>query len=349
MRLRFSQLQTQLERGLAPLYMLSGEEPLQLMEAADAIRARARTEGFGEREVFHVEPGFDWGALQAASDSLSLFAERRLLELRMPTGKPGVTGAKLLQAYAERPPEDTVLLIEAGKLDKGVQNSAWYKAVETAGVAVQVWPLEGRDLLDWIDNRLRSRGLVSSREAVALIAERVEGNLLAAAQEADKLSLLLGRGELGVDEVLGAVGDSARYNVFDLGDAVLTGDARRAVKVLEGLRGEGVEPVLVLWSLHREAGTVAGVAEALARGASPAAATQKVWPNKRKPLVQKAAARRPVTHWREQLARCARVDRTIKGQSPGNPWDELVQLTLGLSGVVLFPQGEQGKAPGNPR
>jgi DNA polymerase III subunit delta len=335
MRLKPDQLAGHLEKGLAPVYLFTGDEPLQLMEAADAVRAAARARGFAEREVFTVEKGFDWGQVEAASDSLSLFAEQRILEVRLPTGKPGPQGSRVLEAFAGRPAEDTLLMVHAGKLDRGVQNSKWVKALEQAGVMIQVWPLSLSETAGWITRRLRARGLQPDQPAVRLLAERVEGNLMAAAQEVEKLALLRGGGPLDADGVLESVSDAARYTIYDLADAALTGDITRAVHVLNGLRGEGVEAVLILWALTREVRQLADISEKVHAGTAPAQAMKGVW-SRRQPLVRKALSRHPVGGWRALLSHCALVDRTIKGQAPGSAWDELLQLTTGIAGRAMF-------------
>lgn len=335
MRLKPDQLERHLEKGLAPVYLLAGDEPLQLMEAADAVRAAARVHGYTEREVFVVEKGFDWGAIEAASDSLSLFAEQRIIELRLPTGKPGTQGAKMLEAYAGRPAADTLLMVHAGKLDKSAQNSKWLKALEKAGVMVQVWPLSLSETAGWIARRLRARGMEPDEPAVRLLAERVEGNLLAAAQEVEKLALLRGAGPLDAEGVLEAVSDAARYTIYDLADAALAGDGARAVHVLNGLRGEGVDAVLVLWALSREVRSLTDIAEKLDAGVPQAQAMKAVW-SRRAPLVKKALSRHRAAGWRRLLAHCARTDRVIKGQAAGSAWDELLQLTTGVAGRPLF-------------
>ena len=252
MKLRFEQLSEHLQQGLRPIYLLSGDEPLQLGEAADAIRAQARAQGFAEREVMHVEAGFDWNALAAASDTLSLFAEQRLIDLRLPSGKPGKEGGAALAEYAANPPQDTVLLITSGKLDKNAAKAKWYKALDSAGVTLQVWPVEANQLPRWVGQRMRARGLSASPEAAQLLAERVEGNLLAAAQEIEKLLLLYGESSVDAEMVEQGVADSARYDIFELVDTALLGDAPRVARIMEGLHGEGVEPILILWALVRE-------------------------------------------------------------------------------------------------
>ena len=333
MKLKPEQLATHLQRPLAPVYVLSGDEPLLVQEAADAIRASARAQEYTERLVMFVESSFDWNTLTQAADSLSLFAERRLLELRMPGGKPGDAGSKALQAYAERPADDTVLLVICGKLDKASPSSKWYQALEQAGVTVQIRPVELRALPAWISQRMQQKGLRPSREAVALLAERIEGNLLAAVQEIDKLLLLYGPGPLDIDAVTAAVADSARFDVFILVDAALEGGAARVVRVLDGLREEGVEPVLLVWALARELRQLAAIAEQLGRGTTLAAALahQKVW-DKRKPLLERAVKRHGAPRWRALIRHCARIDRMVKGMEQGSAWDELVQLALAMAG-----------------
>lgn len=336
MRLRYEQLLSHLQQGLQPLYLLSGDEPLQLMEAADAIRARAREQGFGEREVFHAESGFDWSSLTEASGSLSLFAEQRLLELRLPSGKPGREGGAALADYANNPPPDTVLLVISGKIDAASQKSKWYKALDAAGVTLQVWPVEPGALPGWALNRMRSRGMQPSTEAAQILAERVEGNLLAAAQEVEKLRLLYGEGRIDVEQVEEGVADSARYDIFELVDTALLGDAARTSRVVDGLRAEGVEPILVLWALLREIRTMAQMAGELTHGDSAEAVIGKyrVW-EKRKGPVRAGLQRHPLKRWLQLLRRAGRIDRMIKGVEPGNPWDELLQLALLMAGVRL--------------
>ena len=253
-------LEATLKKGLLPIYFFSGDEPLQLGEAADAVRRHAREQGYTEREVMHVDKGFDWNELLMASNSMSLFAEKRVIDLRLPSGKPGKDGGAALVEYAGRPPEDTVLLISSGKVDKRSQSAKWYTALDKVGATLQVWPVETADMPRWLDQRLRSRGLQTEKDAVRVIADRVEGNLLAAAQEVDKLVLLNGTGALSLEQVESAVADSARFDVFGLVDAALEGDAPRLTRMLDGLRGEGVEPILVLWALARELRSLADMA-----------------------------------------------------------------------------------------
>jgi DNA polymerase-3 subunit delta len=342
MQLKPEQLAQHLKKGLAPVYLIHGDELLIVQEAADAIRAAARARGYSDREVFTVERDFDWNRLTEASNSLSLFAERRILEVRMPGAKPGEAGGKALRDYAARPAEDTLLLVVSGKLDAQQRKSKWVTDLEAAGAGIPVWPVDARALPQWIRARMQGRGLQPTPEAVELLAERVEGNLLACAQEIDKLALLVGAGPVDAAAVTAAVADSARFDVFGLVDSALAGEAGRSLRMLAGLRGEGVEPVLVVWALARELHTLAALAWETARGEPPGQvmARHRVWQTRQGPI-GRALARHKLDTWLDLLARCARLDQTVKGQAPGNPWDELVQLCLLLAGRPLPLAGEE--------
>jgi DNA polymerase-3 subunit delta len=336
-RLRPEQIQAHLGKGLAPVYLVSGEEPFQLEQVSTAIRNKALELGHTDREVMHVERGFDWQQLNASADALSLFADKRQLELRMPSGKPGDAGSKALQSYCDNPPTDTVLLIVAGKLEKAQQNTKWFKALEQTGVVVQVWPVEADKLPHWLNERMRLRDIQPTPEALAMLADRVEGNLLAADQELEKLRLLTGGGTVDAEQVAAAVSDSARFDVFSLVDTTLLGDAARAVRILYGLQGEGVEPVLVLWALGREIRSLTGMSRALQQGQAmgQVLAQYRVW-DKRKRPVQAALQRYPLKRWQGLLWQVGEIERVIKGQAAGKPWDELLQLTLKVAGAPLF-------------
>ncbi len=336
MQLRPEQLSAHLEKSLAPVYLIHGEELLIVQEAADAIRASARAQGYSEREVFNVEKGFDWDQLLEAGNSLSLFAEKRILEVRIPTGKPGDAGGKALRAYAERPAEDILLMVICGKLETAQRKAKWVTDLDDAGVSITCWGVDARQLPNWISQRMQQVGLKPSAGAVQLLAERVEGNLLAAAQEIDKLVLLHGTGTLDEQAIASAVSDSARFDVFGLVDSALEGHSARCMRMLDGLRAEGVEPVVISWALARELRSLAQMAWGMAQGDTAAAVMNryKVWRN-RQPLVGKALRRYKLAAWQLLLGKCAEIDRIVKGQAPGNAWDELVQLCLGLSGTRL--------------
>ncbi len=335
-------LQADLARDLAPIYLISGDEPLLMAEAGDMVRAQARSEGFGEREVLTADRYFDWSELAAAGGAMSLFAEKRLIELRIPGGKPGTAGSKALVGFASSPPEDVLLLVLVPRLDKRAMQAAWVKALDRAGRVVQVWPPERARLPGWIATRMREAGLEPGAGVAELIADRVEGNLLAADQEVRKLSLLLEPGRVEMEDVTRAVADSSRYDVFDLVDALDQGELARCHRILAGLRGEGVEPVLVLWAVARELRALATASWEAGRGKREDQALRAVgiWP-RRQPAA-KAAIRR---HRRAGLLRLVRqasaVDRIIKGAQPGRPWQALADLATEMAGV---PQGNRGAA-----
>lgn len=345
MKISPAQLAKQLKGPLAPVYVVSGDEALLCQEAADAIRGAARTQGFGERQVFNADAGFDWGQLYEAGASLSLFAEKRLLELRLPSGKPGDKGAAAILEYLQRPAEDTVLLIGLPKLDASAQKSKWGKALLDGPQVqfVQVWPVDAQQLPQWIRQRLAQAGLSASQEAVELIAARVEGNLLAAAQEVEKLKLLVEGNQLDVDTVQAAVADSARFDVFGLIDCALRGEAAHALRMLDGLRGEGVEPPVILWALARELRLLANLALQYGHGVplerAFAQARPPVW-EKRRPLLAKALQRHSSARWNQLLLEAQRIDAQIKGQAEGDPWNGLGHLTLAIAGQRLPLQPE---------
>ncbi|MET1078690.1 MAG: DNA polymerase III subunit delta [Pseudomonas sp.] len=340
MKLNPAQLAKHLQGALSPVYVVSGDEHLLCQEACDAIRAATRQQGFSERQVFNADPSFDWGSLLQAGASLSLFADKRLLELRVPSGKPGDKGTAALLHYLARPAEDTVLLISLPKLDGSTQKTKWAKALIDGADAVflQIWPVETTQLPQWIRQRLAQAGLAASAAAVELIAARVEGNLLAAAQEIEKLKLLASAGQVDVDTVQAAVADSARFDVFGLIDAALNGEASHALRMLEGLRGEGVETAVILWALAREVRLLASLAQQYSQGVplekAFSQARPPVW-DKRRPLVSKALQRHSAARWQQLLMDAQRIDAQIKGQAIGDPWISLSRLSLMIAGQRL--------------
>ncbi len=335
MQLKPAQLGAHLhQHGLAPIYVLSGEEPLQLMESLDLIRAVAKGQGYHEREVFEVESGFDWSGFWLSVEHRSLFCAKRLLELRMPAGKPGTQGVKMLEAYVKQRPEDVVLLVQCGKLDR---QARWVEMLDKQGIWVQSMPLKPAQMETWLKQRLQKHHLQPSAAAVQLLLERSEGNLLAAAQEVHKLALLYPHGG-ALDEaaMLSAVGDHARYSLFDLSDAMLAADGARIVKIMQGLQDEGVEPLLVLWLVTRETRTLAEMAFRQARGEPLEAILQGVRSYTQRPLMQAALKRAGYRRWEALLGQCARLDRLLKGQAQGGrPWEELQSLALAFAGVIL--------------
>jgi DNA polymerase-3 subunit delta len=336
MQISPDQLPAHLKRGLAPIYFVYGEEILLVEESCRAIREAARAAGYTERQVLTVESGFDWNGLFASLQSLSLFSERRIVELRLPNGKPGEAGAKILTEIAAQPPADVVFLVICGKLEKAAREAKWARALEGAGAAIAIYPLEPAQWPAWIRRRMEARGMKPGPGVVDLLAHLMEGNLLACAQEIDKLAMLRGGGEIGLDDIEGNLSDNARFNVFALADAGLRGEAAAVERILGSLRGEGVEPVLILWALAREIRELAQMARLVAAGQPEARAmdARRVW-TKRKPLVGAALKRLPLQAWLNLLQRAARADRVIKGRGAGDIWQELQCLALGMCGLKL--------------
>ncbi|TPW17861.1 MAG: DNA polymerase III subunit delta, partial [Halothiobacillaceae bacterium] len=293
--------------------------------------------GYGERMVYDVATGFDWSSWLGASQTQSLFADRQLIELRLPSGKPGDAGVKALLTYMERLNPANLLLIITGKLDSAAHNGRWFKAVEAAGVVITVWPLTLQQLPPWLNRRAQAQGLQLSPAAIGLLVERVEGNPLAAAQELDKLYLLHGASTLDEEQVAAAVVDSARFDVYGLVDCLLEGNQNRAARILVRLAEEGVEPILILWAVTRELRLLVNLADAQQRGErlEQACGRLGVW-DKRKPLVTKALKRHPLTTWRDLLLQAGQVDRVIKGNMLGSSGDALLRLTLAIAGRPLF-------------
>jgi DNA polymerase III subunit delta len=326
-----------LARQLAPIYLVSGDEPLLLDEAADAIRARARSAGFTERQLHVVERGFDWDALLADSKELSLFAQRKIIELRLPTAAPGESGGEAIIELASAGSPDNLVLIITCKLDGRTQNSRWVTTIEQRGVVVQVWPIERARLGGWIRERLARHQLQADNAAVTMLAERVEGNLLAAHQEIEKLALLLPAGALRAEQVLESVVDSARFDVLQLGEAAMRGQGARALRILEGLRAEAVDATLALWAVNKDLQWIARAQHLMQRGQSADAALNTIFVWKpRQAAMKQALARLSRTRVSKLLLAAERVDRAIKGVlAATDPWVELEALVAGMAGAWL--------------
>jgi DNA polymerase-3 subunit delta len=325
-----------LSRQLAPIYLISGDEPLLVNEAADAVRARARAAGFTERELHVVERGFDWQALLAESRALSLFAQRKIIEIRMTNPAPGEQGGNAIGDLAAHPSADNLVLVITGKMDGRTQNSKWVNAIDKHGVVVQIWPIELTRLPAWIRDRLSRHGLKAEAAAASLLAERVEGNLLAAHQEIEKLALLLPAGALTVETVMEAVADSARYDVLQIGDAAMRGQTARALRILDGLRAEGVDATLALWAVNKDLQWIVRAQYLMERGQSADAAMNAlyVW-RPRQPAMKQALARLKAASTRSLILDAERVDRSIKGVLRTDPWVELEALVARFAGVAL--------------
>lgn len=322
-------LKQALQRGqLASTYLVSGDEDLLVGEACDAIRAAARQAGYAEREVHFPERNADWADILASAGSLSLFGDRRLIELRF-SGKAGKEGSAALQSLIAREGDDTLLLIVTPRLDFTAQSTAWVKAIEAKAAWLPIWEVGPRQLEGWLSQRLRTAGLEPTADAVTLLAARIEGNLLAAQQEIEKLKLLVPAGRLDAAAVLNAVASSARYDVFALGEAIVTGDAARAQRILAGLRGEGTEPTLVLWAITRELRNLWSIR----RGDDPARRPGPRLTSTQLAALERARPRAAKLPFARLSSRALRADRMIKGRLAGDPWDELTLLCAEFCGL----------------
>lgn len=334
MELRPDQIPGHLDKdALAPVYLLAGNEPLLAHEAADAVRGAARGAGYAEREVLHVEVGFDWDRLAFAGDSLSLFAQQRLIELYLPDKGPGKDGSAALSAYAKRPPDDTILLVLASPLDAKQRHNAWYKALAKVGVASFAWPLDAQRLPGWIEQRAGVRGVRLASDAVTVLAAQTEGNLLACAQEIDRLALLYGDETVDAETMRRVTADSARFDIFDLPAKALAGDAAGVLRSLDRLREEGVDPVPILWALVRELRTLYQAGKAQQRGELDRFLNNLRMPPARKRQLGAAAHRVKAGRLLRLLDTAAHIDQANKGAARGRPWEELVTLALGLAGA----------------
>lgn len=314
---------------LKPAYLIAGAEHLLVLEAADALRARAKELGYLEREVLDAEAGFDWNRLGDAGRSMSLFASRKLIDLRLPSGKPGKDGSAAIVEYCEAAPPDTLLLVSANDWS-GKHEGAWTKAIERVGTAVVAWPLKPAELPDWIGARMAGRGLRATPDAIALLAERVEGNLLAASQEIDKLALLHAGTRIDLETLEASVADDARYDVFRLADAAIGGDAGRALHIVAGLRAEGEELIPLLgWLLTQlrlllRLASAGGNIDAALRG-------ERIWPAAREGLFRRALKSADRGHWERCLDQAGRIDRIAKGRGDGDGWRELERLVAAIA------------------
>lgn len=329
MRISTEQLPQQLKRELAPLYTVYGAEPLLALEATDRIRARARSNDYSEREVLTAEQHFDWSQLRLSGQSQSLFASRRILEVRIPSGKPGNEGSQALQDFCTQLPADTITLIYLPEIDWRAQKGAWFGALDAAGILVEAKQVTRDALPAWLAGRLQAQEQHADEETLAFIADKVEGNLLAGYQEVQKLALLFPPGKLSFEQIREAVLDVARFDVSDLGKIMISGDAQQFARMLDGLQGEGAALPLVLWAVTEEIRALGRVMSGLASGRplQQAMRDARVW-GPRQNLIQQHVNRCTTAQIEAALVHAAHIDRTIKGLARGDVWDELLQLGL---------------------
>ncbi|MDM1696443.1 DNA polymerase III subunit delta [Thiopseudomonas alkaliphila] len=339
MQLKTDKLSQQLQQKLLPVYWVSGDELLLCQEACDKIRATCRQQGFDERQVLNADRSFDWGLLYEAGASLSLFAQKRLIELRLSSSKPGDKGAKALQEYLARPPVDTVLLINSPRFDSATLKTKWAKALLDSQdcALLQVQPIARHGLSAWIQQRLSQQGFSADLDALELIVTRVEGNLLAAVQEIEKLKLLTDETHLSLAVIQAAIADSSRYDVFSLTDAALAGDIARTVRIINGLRHEGTEIPLLLWAVARDLRQLAQASQK-AQQLGIDAALRHVWPAPRKTLFAQALKRLTPKDLAPLFLLAQQIDEQGKGQAPGDAWSTLTEVLLKLAGQPIFTQ-----------
>ncbi len=333
MHLRPEQLPAQLAKPLASIWLLHGDEPLLVAEAGDAIRAAAKKHGYTEREVLVAGPGFRWDSLWLAAGNLSLFGGNKLVDLRIPNGKPGKDGGEALTKYVAKAPRDVLLLISLPELDWSAKKAAWYTTLCQAGVAVELNAPPLTTLPDWIARRLSVQDQKADRPALEFIATHVEGNLLAAHQEIQKLGLLHPKGELTLEQVQDAVLNVARFDTDKLRFALLAGNVARCARLLDGLKAEGVATPLVLWALTTDIRALAMIKSGMDRGEALSALlkAERIFEPQRAQAIQAATSRLASGPLRVALQHAARIDRMIKGLTDGDIWDEFLQLCLRLA------------------
>ena len=330
MNVRPDQLKSSISKSVYPVYMVSGDEPLQQMESLDLIRAFLREQDFAEREILDVDAQFDWQRLMDEAANMSLFASRRIVELRLPSAKPGKQGSQVLKDYLSRPPEDTVLIINAGKIDGNSKKSAWYKAIDQSGLVVQCWPVPVDKLSHWLKQRFKARDMDADNEVLAYISQHVEGNLLAADQEIEKLYLLLGPGKITYADVAEAITSQSRYSVFELVDMLLVGNSQRVIKIITGLKAEGIAPVVVNWALTKDIRLLALASQDVS-SADFMLKRSGVWQS-RINMFKSCMSRHTPRSLQLMLKRCSYLDAVSKGMIDANIWDEIETLCVRMAG-----------------
>jgi len=332
MRIKLEQLSQHLQKQTASLYTLFGNEPLLILEAADLIRVHARQQGYTERELFTVDQHFDWSDLLNAGSNLSLFGDRKIMDIRIPSGKPGKEGGKAIETYCNALPPDTLTLITLPRIDKQGQATKWFKALETTSMLIPVYAIERDQLPGWIGQRLARQQQKADSATLQFLADQVEGNLLAAHQEIQKLALLYPDGNLTFDQVKDVVLNVARYDVYQLTDAMISANTARYTRVLTGLQGEGAAPLLILATLAEQFRQLIIIRKGLDSGQPPAQLLQaaRVWGDRQKSTLA-AAKRSNLQLLMQGLSDAAKTDRIIKGVAQGDIWNELLQLGLSLT------------------
>ncbi len=336
MRCNADQLLNQLAQTTPAVFLVYGDEQMLVEETADQIRQQLKQRGVTERQVWHVEGRFDWSQIRWREQSMSLFDNQRLIEIRLPSGAPGKDGGEIFRQFAAEPPEDTFLLIISGKIDNRSQKSKWFTALDGLGLTIPIWPVDVAQLPNWIRQRLKQKNMTIAPETAALMAERVEGNLFAAAQEIEKLTLLCPDGQVTEDIVLASVADNARFQAFGLMDTAISGQAAKIPRMVQQIRAEGTEILAlfsaVSWSLHRLVTMAIQLEQGQQLDFIFRAQKPPVW-DKAKPMMSKALQRHSALRWQQFLLQLADVDQAAKGQSQSCPWTLLETLCMNVAGI----------------
>lgn len=339
MKLTTDQLNQHLTKQLLPVYLVSGDEPLLIQEACDAIRAQCRQAGFNERQTFQADKSFNWNSLSEEVDALSLFAEKKLLEITLPSGKPGDAGSKAIEHYCSNTTEDRVLLIITGKIDKATLKRKWVTAIDHSGGILQIWPVDQAQLPQWVSKRLKMAGFTADQDALAMLCEKTEGNLLAAQQEIDKLALLQSDNHLTLESITSSISESARYDVFDLTNACLNKNLTQAIRICQALRDEGTEKTIVLWALTREIRLLYALATALHKNlpAQEVFKQQRMFiPKKQKQLLS-AAPSFNLSTLNHLIYLAEKADHASKGiDRESDAWQLINDIIILLCGHTIF-------------
>mgnify|MGYP000133969020 FL=1 len=334
MKAYLNQLPSLVSQKKARLFILSGDEPLLIQEASQLLRNILGNEGFSGRELFMIDGSFDWDSILFENNSFSFFAEKKLIEIRMSSKTPGDKGAKALQELFKNSDEDTAVILVIPKLEARVLKTKWFKDIETLSTLVQIWPVSEKDLPKWIADRIKRAGLDATTEAIAELSKRIEGNLLAASQEIERLKLTVDNRQITSDDIKESVSDNSRFDIFRLVDVVLKGDVSRSFRILEALRAEGVEPLFICNMLSRELKVLESIKfdTNLGKSLSKAVRDAGVWET-RKNLVSNAVDRLELNSIRKMLLVTGDIDRVVKGEKIGDPWTSIQDIVLAFSGT----------------
>ena len=328
MQIRFTQLKDYLSRSATTVFLISGDEPYQHMLATDMFRSHAKESGFTDRKILTVETGFDWSELESAKNNMSLFGEYTLIDLRIPTGKPGVSGSKAIVNFVNNLHQDVILLVQTPKLDRNMLNSAWVKAVDKVGAILRVWPPNEVETKNWIKRKLDSKGFSVTNDLVALIAQQVEGNLLAAMQEIEKIALISESKKLDIQSINTALTNSSHYSLNELMNAVISKNISKLVRILQGLKKEDIEPPLLLWGLTEQARKITETSNTAPRSQKSGRCDLLAQYSFIHQQQIGVCGNNNITRPSDLLKQCAWTDRVIKGRASGNPWHELLQLGI---------------------